>query len=175
MYSIILAGGLDPIKPDIGLLLWTTVFFLLFWLLMARFAFKPIAKALKDREQSIDNALRSADKAREEMAQLQAQNELILQEAREERSKMLREANEVKTKIITEAKDEAKTEASRILDDARRDIQAQKSAAMNEIKADVGKIAVDIAEKVVKRELGQKQEQEQLVASLLDQVDFNKN
>jgi len=172
---IFLATDFSPIKPDFGLLFWATLIFLLFWGLVGKLAFKPIAKALKERSDSIDEALRSADKAREEMAHLQAQNEVILQEAREERSRVLREANEAKTRIINEAKEDAKTEASKIVEDAKKEINSQKRAAINEVKSDVGKIAVEIAEKVLNRELNAKQDQEALVSSILDNVDFSKN
>jgi len=172
---IMLSVDFSPIKPDFGLIFWTFIFFTLFWLLIGKSAFKPIANALKERSNSIDEALRSAEQAKEEMAQLQAQNELILQEAREERSKMLKDANEVKNKIISEAKEEAKLSATKIIEDARADIESQRLAAISGVKSEMGAIAVEIAEKVVQKELGRGGEQEQLVASLLEQVDFSNN
>ncbi|MBX2845425.1 MAG: F0F1 ATP synthase subunit B, partial [Saprospiraceae bacterium] len=140
-----------------------------------RFAFKPIAKALKDREESIDGALKSAERARAEMEALSSKNEQLLKEAKEERSKILKEANDVKNKIVAEAKEEAKVEASKILEDARKEIATQKNAAVAEIKGEVGKIAVEIAEQVLSKELTNKSDQEQLVNSLLNNVNFSKN
>ncbi len=172
---IILAADFSPIKPDFGLIVWTTLFFGLFWWLIGKNAFRPIATALKERSNSIDEALRSAEKAREEMAQLKSENDLILREAREERSKIIKEANEVKSKIIAEAREEAKEEASRMIEDAKHEITSQKNAALHEVKSEVGNIAIEIAEQVLKRELNEKQEQEKLVESLVGDIKFSSN
>ena len=105
----------SPIKPDFGLLFWTTVIFLLFWFLMSKFAFGPIKDALNKRENSIQDAIDEAKKARMEMENLKSENAKVLAEAREERSKILQEAKEMKNNIVTEAKETAKAEANKIL------------------------------------------------------------
>lgn len=107
----------DPmslILPDLGLLFWMTLIFLLFWFLMGKFAFKPIVKAIKDREQSIDDALSAADKAKNEMQQLQSDNAALLKEAREESAKILKEAKEIKESVIAEAHSKAKMKLQKL-------------------------------------------------------------
>jgi F-type H+-transporting ATPase subunit b len=161
----------NVLKP--GLLIWTTIIFLLFWFLMSRFAFKPIGEALKKRESDIQDALDQAKKAREEMANLHAQNEKLLAEAREERSQILKEAKEAAEKYITETKEKATAEYKRKVESAIQDIENQKMAALVELKNQAGKMAIDIAEKVLRRELGSKADQEAFAKSLADQIKLN--
>ena len=163
----------NPIKPDLGLIVWTTAIFAIFWILIGRTAFKPIANALKKREEDIQGALDEAKKAKEEMSNLKAANEKLLAEAREERSKMLKEAKETKNKIINEAKQAAKDEASKVMTQASLDIENQKKAAMMEVKNEIGAIALSIAEKVIKKELSGNAEQENFVNALVDDVKLN--
>ncbi|MDF1695484.1 MAG: F0F1 ATP synthase subunit B [Saprospiraceae bacterium] len=163
----------NPIKPDLGLILWTVVIFAIFWLLIAKTAFKPIANALKKREEDIQGALDEAKKAKEEMSNLKAANEKLLAEAREERAKMLKEAKETKNKIVTEAKQAAKDEAAKVMNQASLDIENQKKAAMMEVKNEIGAIALSIAEKVIRKELAGNSEQESFVNSLVDDVKLN--
>lgn len=171
--DIIFLSGFSPIKPDFGLLLWTTLIFLLFWFMMSRYAFGPIKDALKKREGDIQDAIDEAKKAREEMASLKSENEKILAEAREERSKILREAKEMKDSIVTEAKTKAKEEAQRIVLNAKTEIESQKNAALKEVKAEAGMIALAIAEKVIKRQLTGDSEQEKYANSLIDEIKLN--
>jgi len=166
-------GGLALIMPDPGLFIWTTVIFALLWFLLAKFAFKPIAKSLREREESISDALKSAERARKEVAELKNENEDILKQARQERSQILKEANELKTKIVGEAKEDAKTEAAKILADAKQDIRTQKDKAMQEVKSEVGQIAVDIAEKLMKKDLSGSASQQELIESLVKEANFN--
>lgn len=171
-------SGSDPfalITPDPGLFIWTTIVFAILWLLLAKFAFKPIAKGLRSREESISDALKEAERARAEIAELKNENEDLLKEAREERSKILREANELKAKIVSEAKEEAKKEATKVIEDAQHEINVQKSRAFKEAKEDIGKIAVEIAEKLMKKDLESTANQEELIASLVKDVKFNQN
>ena len=163
----------NPIKPDLGLIVWTTGIFLLFWFLIGRTAFRPIANALKKREEDIQNALDEAKKAKEEMSNLKAANEKLLAEAREERAKMLKEAKETKNKMIADAKQAAKDEASKIMSQASLDIENQKKAALVEVKNEVGAIALSIAEKVIKQQLSGDSAQESYVKSLVDDVNLN--
>jgi F-type H+-transporting ATPase subunit b len=161
------------IKPEPGLLLWTVVIFLLFWFLMSRFAFKPIGEALKKREGDIQSALDEAKKAREEMSKLTAQNEKLMDQAREERSQILKEAKEAKDEIIAEAKERANAEYKRKVESALQDIENQKMAAMTELKNKSGQIAIEIAEKILRRELSNKSEQERYAQNLADQIKLN--
>ncbi len=163
----------NPIKPDLGLILWTTIFFLGFWWLIGRSAFSPIARALKSREDDIQGALDEAKKAKEEMANMKAENERILADAREERSKILKEAKDMKNHIVTEAKDQAKAEANKIVSTAKVEIDNQKRAAITEVKNSAGIMALEIAEKVIKKELKGKAEHEDYVNKLVDGFNLN--
>ena len=161
------------IKPDLGLIFWTTLIFLLFWFMIGKFAFKPIANALRKREYDIQNALDQAEIAKQEMSKLQADNEKLLQQAREERTKILKEANDVKNEIINEAKTKAKVEADKIVTNAKLEIENQKKAAINEVKNQVGAIALEIAEKVIKKDLSSDANQSSFVNQLVDDIKFN--
>ena len=163
----------SPLQPNPGLALWSLIIFLLFWGLMAKFAFKPMAEGLSKRENDIKNALDEAAKAREEMSNLKAENEKILAEAREERSAMLREAKDAKANIITEAKDKAKEEAQRIMSSAKLEINNEKKAAIIEVKNQVGTMATEIAEKILKRELAGNSEHEAFVSKMVDDINLN--
>jgi F-type H+-transporting ATPase subunit b len=166
----------DPmslILPDLGLLFWTTIIFLLFWFLMGKFAFKPIVKAIKDREQFINESLSAADKAKLEMQQLQSDNAALLKEAREEGAKILKEAKEVKESIIADAQSRAKEEAAKIITDAKHEIEAQKKSALAEVKNEVSRISVDIAQKVLGRELDSSKDQQSYINSLVEKIKAN--
>ncbi len=163
----------NVLRPDPGLIVWTILIFGLFWFLMAKFAFKPIAEALKTRENDIKSALDEADHARKQMAKLKSENEAILQEARQERSKIIKEANDLKNSIIKEAKDKAKDEANKILTSATLEIENQKKAALTEVKNQVGSMAVQIAEKILKKELSNSPEQTNFVHTLVDEMNLN--
>ncbi|HAY71822.1 MAG TPA: ATP synthase F0 subunit B, partial [Saprospirales bacterium] len=156
-----------------GLFIWAVVIFVIFWYLIIKFAFRPIVNALEDREGKIQEALDKAKKTNEEMERLQADNEKLLAQAREERSKILNEAKGVSDKIIQEAKDKAKQEAAEIVEKAMVEINAQKTQALSEVKNVVGNIALEIAEKVVKKELSKDQGQQEYVKSLIDEFNMN--
>lgn len=161
------------IKPDPGLLIWTTIIFGLFWFLMSRFAFKPIAESLKKREMDIQSSLDEAKHAREEMSNLKAENEILLAKAREERSAILKEAKEAKEEIIAEAKERANSEYKRKVESAIQDIENQKLAAMVALKNQAGQLAVDIAEKLLRKEMSNKSEQEAYAKSLAENINLN--
>ncbi|MBQ0737276.1 F0F1 ATP synthase subunit B, partial [Aquimarina celericrescens] len=141
--------------------------------LLAKFAWRPILGLIKERESSINDALDSAEKARLEMKNLQASNEKLIKKAREERDEMLKEARTIKEKMISEASTEAEEKASKILANAQETIIAEKQAALAEIKAQVASLSIEIAEKVVKKELDSKEDQMKLVDSMLDDVKLN--
>lgn len=161
------------LTPDLGLLFWTLLSFLVVLYILAKYAWPSIVKGLKDREQSITDSLATAEKVRAEMAQLQSENEALLAKAREERALMLKEAREIKDKIINEAKEQAKTEANKIMLEAQAAIQTQKMAAITDVKNQVGSLVIEVAEKVLRRELGNKSEQENFIKQLSNEVKLN--
>ena len=140
---------------------------------MSKVAFKPIMKGIKDRENDIQSALDEAKKAKEEMANLKSENESLLQQAREERAAMLVEAKDTKNSIISEAKDKAKAEANKIMTDAKNEIENQKKAALAEVKSEVGVMAIQIAEKIMKKDLQGDSNQLDLVNKLVAEVNQN--
>jgi len=156
-----------------SLIFWTTIVFIIFFILLTKFAWKPILGAVKSREESINNALASAESARREMQDLTANNERILQEARMERDAMLKEAREMREKMIADSKADAQAEGLRMIEQAKAAIQAEKNAAMSELKAQVSTLSLDIAEKLLKTELSNKDSQKQLVEKMLGNVTLN--
>jgi len=164
---------MDLVTPGIGMIFWTTVFFLILLIILGKFAWPAILSAVHARNDSIRKALESAEKAREEMAKLQADNEKILAEARAERDALLKEARSVKDKIIAEAKEQAGAEAAKLLQNARNSIKREKESAINEIKQQVALLSLDIAEKVLKTKLSSDKEQKALVDKLVDEIDLN--
>lgn len=164
---------MDLIIPSEGLLFWTTLVFVILLVLLRKFAWKPILGAVQTREENIQNALDSAKAAEEKMASLTAQNEELLKQAREERDVILREAKEAKESIIAEAKGNAQKEADRILVSANEQIANERMKAVTELKNQVGKLSIEIAEKILKSELDDKSKQEALVSNLVDDVNLN--
>lgn len=164
---------MDLITPNFGLIFWTTVVFTIVLLILKKYAWKPILKGLNDREKSIADALIEAQKARSEMQNLKADNEKLLNEAREERQKILKEAKTTSDGMINEAKDKARIEAGKIVDDARREIEAQKVAAISEVKNQAGKLALEVAEKILQKELENQKAQEDYVNNLVENFKLN--
>lgn len=164
---------MNLILPSVGLIFWMTITFLIVFFLLRKMAWKPILKSLKDREQSIQDALDSAQKAKDEMAALKASNEAILMEARNERDKLLKEARETKENIIAEAKAGAQKEADKIMQNAKDNIQSEKAAAMDELKNQVAKLSIEIAEKIIRTELSSDEKQKALVNTMIDEVNLN--
>ena len=171
--DLIFLAELDVIKPDPGLIIWTSFVFLLIYFVLGKFAFKPIQNALKEREVSIQDALDEAKKAREEMSNLKAENETLLKEAREERSKMLKEAREISDNLIKEAKEKAKEEAKVIVTTAKEQIELQKMAAITSVKNEVGLMVLDLAGKLLKKQLKGDKAQEEYVKQLVDEIKMN--
>jgi len=153
-----------------GLFIWQTVILVGLILLLRKFAWKPILTSINDREEGIKSALQSAEAARAEMENLQADNERILKEARAEREGLLKEARELKQKIIDDAKGEAKSQAAQIMKQAQSAIESEKRAAVAELKNQVAELSIEIAEKVTKEILSEDKKQAQLVQKLLKDV-----
>ena len=153
-----------------GLFIVQTVLFIGLFLLLKKFAWKPILGAVNEREEGIKNALDSAKKARQEMESLNADNERILKEARAERESMMKDARQIKDTMINEAKEEAKAEGTKIIEQAQAAIQSEKLAAISDIKSQVAELSVGIAEKVILKELANDADQSKLIEQLLKEV-----
>ena len=161
------------LKPEFGLLVWTLVAFLIVFLILRKFAWPAIIGGLNKREKNITDSLASAERVRDEMAQLKSENEALLAKAREERALLLKEARETKDKIINEAKEQAKTEANKIITEAQVAINAQKMAALTDVKNQVGKLVIEVTEKVLRKELSNKEAQEAHISGLVSDVKLN--
>ena len=164
---------MDLLAPEFGLLVWTLLAFLIVFFILKKFAWPAIVGGLKQREQSIADSLATAERTRAEMAQMKSEHEELLAKAREERGQMLKEARETKEKIINEAKEQAKVEASKIISEAQATIEAQKMAAITDVKNQVGKMVIEISEKVLRKELGSKDAQESHIRGLVNEVKLN--
>jgi|TARA_B100001559_G_C16305799_1_gene531842 F-type H+-transporting ATPase subunit b len=155
---------------SIGLFFWQTIIFILLIFLLKKYAWKPILDAVNEREEGIKNALLSAEKAKEEMASLQSDNEATLKKARAERDSLLKEAREIKQQLIDDAKNEAQSEAKKIISQAQETIQNEKKAAISDLKNQVASLSIDIAEKVLKEKLSDDKTQMNLVKDLVKDV-----
>ncbi|HMT28599.1 MAG TPA: F0F1 ATP synthase subunit B [Bacteroidia bacterium] len=164
---------MELVKPAFGLVFWMLISFGIIVLLLKKFAWPVILTALDEREKSIADALNSAQKAKEEMAGLKADNERLLQEARNQRDLILKEARDAKDSIINDAKSKATEEAERLRKIAREDIQNEKMLAINDLKNQVANLSVQIAEKVIRQQLSSDEKQKALVAELLKDVKLN--
>ena len=161
------------VLPDIGLVFWNTIAFLVLLIVLGKFAWKPMLKAINDREQGIEEALSKADKMKADIAAMQNENETLLAKAREERATLIKDAKDASEKMIAEAKEKAKSEYERIVADAQVAITQQKNAALTEVKNQVGSLVVEVAEKVLRRELSNKAEQETYIKQIADGVKLN--
>jgi len=156
-----------------GLFFWQSLIFLLLIFLLRKFAWKPILDAVNEREEGIKNALHAAEIAKRDMQNLKSDNEKLLAEARVERDIILKEAREIKDKIVSEAKDEAQVQAGKMIEQAKAAINSEKNAAMAELKNQVSSLSIEIAEKVLRSELADKESQTKLVTQLLGDVKLN--
>jgi F-type H+-transporting ATPase subunit b len=164
---------MDLVTPDLGLLFWTGLVFCLLLFLLAKFAWKPILNAVNSREQKIQEALDLADKTREEMQLLQAENEKILKAARSERDALIRDAQEMANKLVDEAKNKAKIEASKIVESAKVVISMEKTAAITDLKNQLAGYSLSIAEKIVRGDLASDEKQKALANKLADDINMN--
>ncbi len=158
---------------SLGLFIMQTILFIGLILLLKKFAWKPILDAVNEREDGIKNALQSAENARREMANLQADNQRILNEARAERDTMLKDAREIKEKMIADAKAEAQNAGQKMIEQAKASIESEKNAAMAQLKAQVSSLSLEIAEKLLKDELSNKEAQVKLVEKMLGDAKLN--
>jgi len=164
---------MELIKPAIGLVFWMIVTFAIIFLLLKKFAWKPILGMIKEREEGIEKALKSADDALQTMRELNSSNEKILAEARAEKDTILKEARDTKDAIINEAKGKAKIEGDRMVAQAREAINTEKLAAITELKAQVATLSIDIAEKILKEQLSSEEKQKIVTSNLVKEVTLN--
>jgi len=158
---------------SLGLFFWQSVLFIALVLLLKKFAWKPILDSVNEREEGIKNALDAAKKAKLEMQNLQADNQKLLKEARAERESMLKDARDMKNRMIEDAKDEAKEASAKLIEQAQAAIESEKKAAIAELKSQVASLSIEIAEKVVREELSNKDKQVKLVESMLGDAKLN--
>jgi len=161
---------MELVTPEIGLVFWTTVSFLILFFILAKFAWKPIMSAISERERSIEDALFKAEAAKEEMSRLTSENESLLKQARAERDLILREAKQLKDQIVNEAKEQANVEGARMIENARLEINNQKAIAMADVKNQVATLSIEIAEKILRKQFADQNAQDALVADLLREV-----
>jgi F-type H+-transporting ATPase subunit b len=161
------------VLPDVGLVFWSSVAFIVLLVVLGKFAWKPIMTAISEREQGIENALAKADQMKAEMATMQGETEALMQKAREERATLIKEAKEQSDKMVAEAKEKAKSEYDRIVADAQLAITQQKNAALIDVKNQVGALVVEVSEKILRRELSNKTEQETYIQQLAEGVKLN--
>ena len=158
---------MELVTPAIGLIFWTTVVFTLLVLLLKKFAWKPILSAVDERNQSIKNSLAQAEKARNEMSELTANNEKIIAQAKVDRDVILKEARDMKNEIISEAKDKASKEAEKLVSTAKEQILNEKMKAITELKNHVADLSIEMAEKILNSELSDVAKQKELVSKAL--------
>ena len=160
-------------QPDPGLIFWTALIFLLVWVVLGRTAFRPIQESLKKRDSDIQNALDEAKRAREEIGKMQSQNELLLKEAQEQRATIIKEAKEIREATIKRAEEEAKVKVQAMIAEAKTDVEHMRLELKTSIKNELGNMALDIAEKLVRKELKSNSENMELAQKLVEEIKFN--
>ena len=164
---------MELLLPKLGLFFWNLVAFLVVFLLLKKFAWNTILSSLREREQGIADSLATAEKVKSEMALLKNENEQLMAKAMEERAQLLKDARETRDRVVNEAKELAKAEANKIIQDANASIQQQKMAAITDLKNQVGNLVVEVSEKILRRELANRAEQETYISKLTEEVKFN--
>ena len=164
---------MDLVTPGIGMIFWSTLFFLVLLFILGKFAWPAILTAVKARNESIRHALDAADKAKEEMAKLQSDNEKILAEAKAERDALMKDAKEVKDKLIADAKEKASEQGKGLSKKGKEAIQSEKAAALNDMKVQMASLSVEIAEKILRSKLEDSKAQKELVDKLINEADLN--
>ena len=164
---------MELLTPSFGLIFWTLLAFIIVFVLLRKFAWGPILNSLGEREKTIADSLATAERVKREMAQLKSENEELMAKAREERGVMLKEARETKDKIINEAKEQAKVEANKIIAEAQQAINAQKMAALTDVKNQVGKLVIEVTEKVLRKHLATPEAQEAHIKDLVQEVNLS--
>jgi F-type H+-transporting ATPase subunit b len=161
------------LSPDYGTIFWMVLAISVLFIILKKYAWRPVLKMLREREQSIDKALQSATDAREGLSRLKSEHAKMLQEAHAERDQLIAEARQIREQLISKARDEAVQETARVFEHAQRQIENEKLAAMNEIRQQVASLSVDIAEKILKRELSDRSQQEKLIKEQLSDLKLN--
>ncbi len=164
---------MDLLTPSFGLIIWTLLSFLIVFYILKKYAWKPILNSLKERENTIADSLSTAAKVRAEMVQLKSENEALLVKAREERAGMIKDAKDISDKMVVDAKERAKVEYDRIIANAHAAIEQQKMAALIDVKNQVGNLVIEVSEKILRRELSDKGEQEKYITQLSENVKLN--
>jgi len=164
---------MELVLPNFGLFFWATILFLMIFLILRKFAWSTILKAISDREASIEASLKAAEHARDEMSRLQSDNQKLLDEARRERDAMLKEARELREKMINDARELASAEGAKLIESARKQIQSEKMAAITELKNEVGRLSIEVAEKILRKKMEDGKEQEATVSRLINEMHFN--
>jgi len=164
---------MDLLTPEFGLFFWTLLAFLIVFFILRKFAWKPILNMLGEREKGIADSIAIAERVKSEMSQLKSENEKLLAQAREERTLMLKDAKETRDRIVGEAKDQAKVEANKIIIDAQAQITQQKNAALTEVKNEIGSLALEVAEKILRKQLNATDGQETYMKMLAEDIKLN--
>jgi F-type H+-transporting ATPase subunit b len=164
---------MDLLTPELGLFFWTLIAFLAVFFILRKFAWKPILSMLGEREKDIADSIATAERVKSEMTELKAENEKLLMQAREERTQMLKDAKDTRDRIVNEAKELAKTEANKIIIDAQHQIQQQKMAALTEVKNEIGALAINVAEKILRKQLSANEGQEMYNKMLAEDIKLN--
>jgi len=165
---------MELIKPDLGLVFWTVLIFLVLFFVLKKFAWPAILSMLKEREAAISDALSAAEKAREEIKELHADNEKLLREARIQSDEILRRAEEIRKETIGKAQNEAQKEYSRLLENARLAIENEKKSAITELQNELARLSIDIAEKILREKMKNKQQYDKMIEKTIQEVNFTK-
>ena len=161
------------VTPGLGLIIWMTIAFLIVLFLLKKYAWNPILSSLSERENKIDEALRSAQRAEERMLEIESKNQNLLAEAAKEREAILKAARDASAQMIAEAKEKASEESAKLLEQARETIHNEKMRAVTDIKNEVGKLSIEIAEKLLRENLATEAKQNENIQRLLNDVNFN--
>ena len=164
---------MELVTPNVGTIFWMIIVFGIVAFVLKKFAWRPILNALYEREETIENALNAAEKARNDMAKLKAGNEQLLAEARKEKDAIMREAMNLKDGIVAEAKEKASFETQKSIENARRQIESEKAKAINEMKQQMAEISLMIAEKIIRKEMAGNKQQQEMVNTLIDDIKLN--
>lgn len=166
---------MDLLTPGVGLIFWQLLIFGILFLFLSKYAWGPITKSLKEREKFISDSIKSAEKAEKELEKLNDKNKELVKEARKEREKILLEAKSISNSIKNTAKEEASKIADKMIDDAKKMIEGEKMSAIKEVKVLVASLSLDIAEKVIQKNLKNESSQQKLVSDLIDKIKIEKN
>jgi F-type H+-transporting ATPase subunit b len=161
---------MDLLTPSFGLIIWTLLAFLIVFFILKKFAWGPILSSLNEREKTIADSLSTAERVKEEMSQMKSENEALMAKARDERAQMLKEAKETRDKIVNEAREQAKIEASKIVAESYAAIENQKMAALTDVKNEIGNMVIDISEKVIRKSLQNRNDQEAYIRQLANEL-----